>query len=264
MPMSLALGSPAARTRPNVPFALGSLSGSVRSGTNALPSSRQAAPPAESSGSLSDEDLLARYRDLRRPEDFTEIFRRYSLELCRYLTRYLGNAALAEDVLQDTFLQVHAKCGLYRDGWPVKSWLYAVAIHRAVDAGRRARRLPAIRLDRTSSEDREVETGTLLELLASPEPGPLETLRTRERQQWVRESVAQLPEPQRQALVLAYYQGMPYSEIACLLNVPLGTVKSRLHGALARLREKAERHDWAGSRSGHGPRRLAGICLGPS
>jgi RNA polymerase sigma-70 factor (ECF subfamily) len=186
----------------------------------------------------SDEDLLGRYRDAGRPEDFAELLRRYSGELSGFLARYLGDATLAEDVLQDTFLQVHTKCDLYQDGWPARPWLYAVATHRAVDALRRARRLPRLRLDPTHAED---EPGSLVERLADDESGPLEELQERERQEWVRESVARLPELLRQALVLTYYQGLSYAEVADLLAVPLGTVKSRLHGAIARMRAMAER-----------------------
>ncbi len=191
----------------------------------------------------SDEDLLGRYRDERRPEDFVELVRRHSGELGRYLTRYLGDAALAEDVLQDTFLQVHVKCGLYRIGWPARPWLYTVALHRAVDALRRSRRLPTTRLDPSHEAD---GPESLVELLARDEPGPLEELQERERQQWVRESLARLPEPLRQTLELVYYRGLSYAEIAGLLGVPPGTVKSRLHGAIARLRAMAERYDRAG------------------
>ena len=193
----------------------------------------------------SDEDLLGRYRDTRRPEDFAELFRRFCGELGRYLARYLGDPVLAEDVLQDTFLQVHAKCGLYRDGWPARPWLYAVALHRAVDALRRSRRLPTVRLDPPHATD---ESGSLVELLASAEPGPLAELQEKERQRWVRESVARLTEPLRQVLVLTYYQGLTYAEIAVLLGVPLGTVKSRLHCAIVRLRAMSERYDKVGSR----------------
>jgi RNA polymerase sigma-70 factor (ECF subfamily) len=188
----------------------------------------------------SDEALLGRYRDLRRHEDFAELVQRHSAGLGRYLCRYLGDAALAEDVLQDTFLQVHSKCTLYRDDWPARSWLYSVATHRAVDAVRRFRRLPAVRLESPRAEGASVRAGSLVELLAAEGPGPLEELEERERHAWVRESVARLPEPLREILGLAYYQGLPYAEVAGLLQIPLGTVKSRLHAAIARLRTMAE------------------------
>jgi RNA polymerase sigma-70 factor (ECF subfamily) len=205
----------------------------------------------------SDEELLGRYRDARRPADFTELMRRFSGELGRYLTRYLGDPVLAEDVLQDTFLRVHARCDLYQDGWPARSWLYAVAVHRAIDVERRSRRLRAIRHGRSCADAEPVELRPLVELLASDEPGPLAELQEQERQLWVRQSVAQLPESLRHALVLVYYQGLSYAQVAGLLGLPLGTVKSRLHSALERLRAMADRYERAGRGSDHGPRRLA-------
>lgn len=196
---------------------------------------------------LSDEALLARYRDDRRPEDFAELHRRYSRELSNYLARYLGNATLAEDVLQEVFLCVHAKCGLYQDGWPARPWLYAIAIHKAVDTLRRARRHAALRLDSMGEAGDGGDAGALVEWLTGPESEPYEKLQDEERRLWVRENVSRLPEPHRQTLVLSYYQGLPYAEIAALLDIPIGTVKSRLHGALARLRASADRLTHAGS-----------------
>jgi RNA polymerase sigma-70 factor (ECF subfamily) len=191
----------------------------------------------------SDEDLLGRYRDLRNPEDFAELVRRHSAGLLRFLTRYLDDAALAEDVLQDTCILVHTKCSLYQDGWAVRPWLYKVALHRAVDALRLARRLPEARYNPPHAAD---QAGSLVELLASADPGPFEKLQQKERQQWVRESVAGLPDPLRQTLELAYYQKQSYAEIADTLGIPLGTVRSRLHNAVARLRALADRYDRAG------------------
>src|SRR4029077_16333828 len=134
----------------------------------------------------SDEQLLGRYRDARRTEDFAELYRRFAGELGDYLARYLRDSALAEDALQDTFLQVHSKCGLYGDGWPVRPWLYAVATHRAVDALRRSRRRPAIRIAAPIVEEQCVEPASLVEILAADGPGPLEQLQDQERRRWVR------------------------------------------------------------------------------
>jgi RNA polymerase sigma-70 factor (ECF subfamily) len=203
--------------------------------------------PAEEQrlGPSSDEELLSRYRDSRRPECFAENHRRYSGELGRYLVRYLGDTAQAEDALQEKFLRVHTKCGLYRDGWPDRPWIYAVAIHRAVDAQRRWR--PSNPLDRPVAEHEPTDPATVLESLADDEPGLLEDLQQRERQLWVQDSVTQLPRPMRQVLVLAYDRELSYAEIAGLLGVPLGTVKSRLHVAIARLRAMAQRQVWMGS-----------------
>jgi RNA polymerase sigma-70 factor (ECF subfamily) len=120
-------------------------------------------------------------------------------------------------------------------------------MNRAIDSMRRWRP-PSHRLDRSRREDEPTELGPLVERLASPEPGPLEHLQERERQGWVRESLARLPEPLRLVLVLAYDRELSYAEIAVLLDIPLGTVKSRLHGAIARLRAIAEEAGRAGRR----------------
>ena len=103
---------------------------------------------AENLAAESDESLLSRYRDSADPDDFNELVRRYERELYRYLARYLGNPSLAEDVFQNTFLQVHLKRALYEDGRPVRPWLYSIATHQAVDALRKAGRHPTVSLDR--------------------------------------------------------------------------------------------------------------------
>jgi len=202
---------------------------------------------AEDLAQLSDETLLSRYRDAGQTRDFDALVHRYQNELYRYLARYLGDQALAEDVFQNTFLQVHLKRALYEDGRPVRPWLYAIATHQAVDALRKVGRHPTISLDqRVASDDNEA--GSLVNLLVSGETGPLAELQGQERAEWIRESIARLPETLRQTLLLAYYQDLKYREIADILKIPVGTVKSRLHAALAKLQQMAK----AANRDGNG------------
>src|SRR5437764_3832840 len=148
---------------------------------------------ADDLAGTSDEVLLTRYREQGRTEDFDELVRRYENELYRYLARYLGDPTLAEDVFQNTFLQVHLKRGLYEEGRPVRPWLYSIATHQAVDALRKSGRHPTISLDQRSTSG-ESDTGGLIDLLVSQGEGPLAELQGEERKQWVRESVARLPE----------------------------------------------------------------------
>ncbi len=196
----------------------------------------------------SDEDLLSRYRDSADPDDFNELVRRYERELYRYLARYLGNPALAEDVFQNTFLQVHLKRGLYEDGRPVRPWLYSIATHQAVDALRKAGRHPTVSLDRRVSNSGESDPGTLVDLLVGDATAPLAEMQEQERRDWVARSVETLPEALKQTLMLAYHQDLKYREIAEILKIPVGTVKSRLHAALAKLQEmaRASRQDGNG------------------
>jgi RNA polymerase sigma-70 factor, ECF subfamily len=194
----------------------------------------------EDASPISDEDLFSRYRDSADPDDFNELVRRYERELFRYLARYLGNPSLAEDVFQNTFLQVHLKRGLYEDGRPVRPWLYSIATHQAVDALRKAGRHPTVSLDRrVASSGGESDPGSLVDLLVGDESAPLAEMQEQERRDWVTRSVEKLPETLRQTLILAYHQDLKYREIAEILQIPVGTVKSRLHAALAKLQEMA-------------------------
>ena len=189
---------------------------------------------------LADEELMSRYRD-RGPEAvFTELVHRYERELFRYLARYLGDPTLADDVFQNTFLQIHLKRGLYEDGRPFRPWLYAIGTHQAVDALRKAGRHPTVSLDqRVTPNQRESEAGSLLDLLVNEANGPLAELQEQERRQWVRDSIERLPDSLRQTLILAYHQNLKYREIAEMLRIPVGTVKSRLHSALSKLQDMA-------------------------
>jgi RNA polymerase sigma-70 factor (ECF subfamily) len=154
-----------------------------------------------------------------------------------YLRRYLGDASLAEDVFQNTFLQLYTRIGTYESGRPVRPWLYTIATHQAIDALRRAGRHQAVSLDQCRDEPQTGDVQNLITLLQSHGPSPLEQVQADERKDLVRDSVERLPEFLRQVVVLAYYQGLKYREIADILDIPVGTVKSRLHAALLRLQE---------------------------
>ncbi len=184
----------------------------------------------------SDEDLLLRYGSGELAA-FGALVRRYERELYGYLRRYLGDANLAEDVFQNTFLQLYLKSGQYEAGRPVRPWLYTIATHQAIDALRRNGRHQAASLEQHRAEASEGELRSLLDTLVSQGTNPLEAASDSERRQRVRSTVDRLPEFLRQVLILAYYQGLKYREIADILDIPVGTVKSRLHAALIKLRE---------------------------
>jgi RNA polymerase sigma-70 factor (ECF subfamily) len=183
-----------------------------------------------------DEELMALFCR-GQTEAFGVLVRRYERELYGYLCRYLGDATLAEDVFQNTFLQLYLKSSQYEPGRPVRPWLYTIATNQAIDALRRNGRHQALSLDSQGEELAEGELHGLAEALQSRTPGPLDVVQGQERQQRIRASVDRLPEFLRQVLLLAYYQGFKYREIAEILGIPVGTVKSRLHAALVKLQE---------------------------
>lgn len=194
----------------------------------------------------SDEALLEVYCRTGNRDAFDELVHRYERELYSYLRRYLGDAEMAEDVFQTTFLQVHLKRDTFESGRRFRPWLYTVATNQAIDAQRRNKRHRLISLDRRQGTPDGGEVGALLELLQSSETGPIEDLESKERRGWVRDAVMHLPDPLRAAVTLIYYQGLKYREAAEILKIPVGTVKSRLHAALLKLSEAWMRSDLAG------------------
>jgi RNA polymerase sigma-70 factor (ECF subfamily) len=119
----------------------------------------------------------------------------------------------------------------------VRPWLYTIATHQAIDALRRAGRHQAVSLDQHREPTPHGELQNLITLLQSRGPSPLDQVEAEERRELVRDSVDRLPDFLKQVVVLAYYQGLKYREIADVLDIPVGTVKSRLHSALLRLQE---------------------------
>ena len=184
----------------------------------------------------SDEELLALFQQ-GTTEAFGALVRRYEGELYGYLRRYLCDRELADDVFQNTFLQLYTKIHQYEPGRPFRPWLYAIATNQAIDALRRQGRHHTVRLHAESDDAGDDDLPHLLTLLECREPGPLEQLQSEERRQVVRAAVEKLPDFLRQVVILAYYQGLKYKEVADILGIPVGTVKSRLHTALGKLQE---------------------------
>ncbi len=186
-----------------------------------------------------DEDLLLAYRSRGDREAFEQLVERYETELYSYLRNYLGDAQMAEDAFQATFLQVHLKCEQFEEGRRVRPWLYAVATNQAIDAQRRNRRHRMVSLDRRRGPEGsdDEDGGTLMNLLDSQDSDPAEQFSLEEDSRAVREAIDQLPEPLRRVVLLVYFQGLKYREAAEVLSIPVGTVKSRLHTAVARLNE---------------------------
>lgn len=194
---------------------------------------------------MSDEQLLAAYRDRADREAFAELVQRYERELYSYLRRYLGDAQMAEDAFQATFLQVHLKCDQFEEGRKFRPWLYTIATNQAIDAQRRNKRHRSVSLDRNPKAEGNDEVGSLMDLLVSKELRPDSRAEAAQQRDWIRGAVEQLPESLREAVNLVYYQGLKYREAADILKIPVGTVKSRLHAAILKLNESWMSQDGA-------------------
>jgi RNA polymerase sigma-70 factor (ECF subfamily) len=187
-----------------------------------------------SMGEYSDEQLLTEYQSTESSTVFSELVSRYERELYNYLRRFLSDAAMAEDVFQMTFLQVHLKCDRFESGRKFRPWLYTIATNQAIDAQRRNRRHQRLSLDQSRSTGGE-DVGALMEVVATQGSSPFEAVESQERAEWIRGAVAGLPDPLQSAVKLVYFQGMKYRDAAQVMSVPVGTVKSRLHSAIQRL-----------------------------
>src|ERR1700687_229860 len=110
----------------------------------------------------------------------------------------MGDANLAEDVLQNTFLQLVVKIGQYEPGRPVRPWLYTIATNQAIDSLRRQGRHQALSLDQFREEAVNGESRSLLDTLESSSAGPQDLVENQERKERIRASVDQLPDFLRQ------------------------------------------------------------------
>jgi len=186
-----------------------------------------------------DEELLMEYRRSGDREVFAQMVRRYQAELYNYLFRYLGDAQLAEDAFQNTCLQLHLKCDQFEAGRKVRPWLYAIATNQAIDAQRRSRRHRHVSLDGPvgNTADDGDATGRLLNLLQDDTVAPWMEVSEREHKAWLRDALQSLPDHLRMVVDLVYYQGLKYREAADSLEIPIGTIKSRMHAAMLKLNE---------------------------
>jgi len=189
--------------------------------------------------SHTDEQLVSRYCNTGDRTVFATLVKRYERELFNYLRRYLGDAEMAEDAFQGTFLQVHLKCESFDSNRRFRPWLYAVATNQAIDAQRRNKRHRMVSLDRGGAEDHD-QAQRLADLLEGDEVDPLDEAVRGEQGEWVHSAVSQLSDNLRPVIELVYFQGLSYGDAAEVLGIPVGTVKSRMHAAVRKLTEAWE------------------------
>lgn len=190
-------------------------------------------PPMSSTPRIekTDEQLLAAYRQGDR-QSFTQLMSRYQRELYHFLVRFLGNRSSAEDVFQETFLQVHQSAEQFDLTRKFRPWLFTIAANKARDLIRSQARRPTNPLQASISPGDD-DSGEFIDLMESAAAVPSEPMERAELQEMVQRTVAGMPEHLREILLLSYFHQFPYKQIGDILDIPLGTVKSRLHAAVA-------------------------------
>ena len=160
-----------------------------------------------------------------------EIIVRYRDELIHFLTRFLSSRAAAEDVFQETFLQVHLSAETFDVSRRLKPWLFTIAANKARDYHRKHAKRAAVSLSANIGGDSGGQQ--FVDLMEAELPGPEAPVLDAERSRLIKSVVDSLASHLREILLLAYFQQMSYGQIADTLEIPLGTVKSRLHTAVA-------------------------------
>ena len=179
---------------------------------------------------ISDEQLLAVFR-AGDESAFARLVQRYEKELYNFLVRFLGRQSAAEDVFQETFLQVHISVDSFKTDRRFRPWLYTIAANKARDLQRQWTRRPTIQL---TAIDDETGPSQLWDNLLQDDTTAADVLEQKQQKEVVQKVVSQLPDALREILILAYFNQLSYKEMAEVLDVPLGTVKSRLHAAVAK------------------------------
>lgn len=190
------------------------------------------APPLES-----DESLLRRYLGGERTA-FAQLVRRYERELFHFLVRFLGDRAAAEDTFQEAFLQVHESAHTFDLSRRFRPWLFTIAANKARDLLRSRSRHPAAPLDAHPAGMHG--EGQYVDLLQAAGSLPDEPIQREELRRLVHQTIQEMSPNLREVLLLGYFHEFPYKQIAEMLHIPVGTVKSRLHSAVGQFAARWE------------------------
>lgn len=187
-----------------------------------------------------DADLFARFA-AGEESAFREIISRYKDSLYTFLRQFIKQQDILEDVFQETFLQLFTSRESFDPSRPLRPWLFTIAANKAKDALRKQHRTAAISIGGIADAE-EMSFDEALDILTSDTKMPYEKLETTETARRVRQIIANMPENLRQILILGYFEKFSYKQMAEILSIPIGTVKSRLHAAVGRFAK-----DWKAS-----------------
>jgi len=179
-----------------------------------------------------DAELLAQFGEGDETA-FREIVNRYKNGLYAFLRQFLNHQDMVEDTFQETFLQLFTSRDSFDTSRPLRPWLFTIAANKAKDALRKRQRTAAIPIG-TIADSQEMSFDDVLNTLTSDSSMPYEDLQKSETASRVGQVITDMPENLREILILAYFDKFSYKQMAQILSIPIGTVKSRLHTAVGR------------------------------
>lgn len=179
---------------------------------------------------ITDEQMMWRVQMQDDEGAFARLVRRWETPIQRLCERMTGDAHRGEDLAQEAFVRVFARRKDYRPDGKFSTWLWRIALNLCYDELRRRQRRLELSLDEESGE-----SAAELDAAKAPEPSPDRALAQREQAELVRLALERLPEAYRAVLVLRHYENLKFREIAEVLEVPEGTVKSRMAEALTQM-----------------------------
>jgi len=188
----------------------------------------------------SDEELLSAHIE-GDSAAYPILMDRYKNDLLHFLIRFVGSRAAAEDVFQEAFLQVHISAETFDPSRRFKPWLFTIAANKGRDWHRKHSKRTVMSLSQEVGGDGE--GARFVDLMESEQELPDAQLLDSEQTDSIREAVDGLPNHLREILLLSYFQQMSYLQIAESLQIPLGTVKSRLHAAVAAFRNAWQKEE---------------------
>lgn len=175
----------------------------------------------------SDEQLISLFQ--RGDENaYIELVNRYKDKLINFIFNYLGDLESSEDVVQETMIKLYQKKHYYKEIAKFSTWLYTIAKNLANTELRKRKRRKITLLSQFSKDDKTYE-------LPSNDPEPGQEIQTDIVNKIIKDAVDQLSEKFKIVIVLRDIQGLSYEDISEIINVPIGTVKSRINRARLQL-----------------------------
>ena len=179
--------------------------------------------------SYSDEELIARFQD-GDEQAYVELVNRYRNRLMTFVYRFVNDMEKAEDIVQDTLMKLYTHGHYYRNIAKFSTWIYTIAGNFAKTELRRKKRHKVTNLSQMGFDDREYQ-------LPSVEPETGERAQGHFAEKKIQMAIQELPLHFRTVVILRDIQELSYEEISKIVNVPLGTVKSRINRARLQLQQ---------------------------